>query len=90
MAKLFTPGMYVEAEIQTSQKESYALPSEALIELEGKYYALVKVPTGKKYTFKRIELKVGETTDNYTQILSDPELLKSNEFVVEGAFNLIQ
>ncbi len=90
MSKLFTPGMYVEAEIQTSQMESYALPSEALVELDGKYYALVKVTNGKKYTFKRIELKVGETTDNFTKILSDTESLKSSEFVVEGAFNLIQ
>src|SRR5690606_7693430 len=37
---LFTPGMYVEAEIYADQNLSLSLPSEAVIEVSGEYFVL--------------------------------------------------
>src|SRR5690606_12437251 len=38
----FTPGMYVEAELFSEDEAAMALPSEAIVEVEGTYYVLVK------------------------------------------------
>ncbi len=86
--KLFTPGMYVEAEILTSSDTTLALPQDAVINIEGRYYVLVR-NNDKALTFERKEVKVGKSGNGYYEILNY-EGLKNSEILLNGAFNLIQ
>ena len=86
--KLFTPGMYVEAEILTSSDTTLALPQDAVINIEDRYFVLVR-NNDKALTFERKEVKVGKSGNGYYEILNH-EKLKNSEILLNGAFNLIQ
>ena len=88
--RLFIPGMYVEAEILTSNQTQMALPEAAVVEIEGNYYVLVKTNTeNEASTFEKRMVKVGITEDGYTSILNPQDFKPNTEFVTSGAFNLI-
>ncbi len=86
--KLFTPGMYVEAEILTSSDTTLALPQDAVINVEDRYFVLAR-NNDKALTFERREVKVGKSGNGYYEILNHEEL-KNSEILLNGAFNLIQ
>lgn len=88
--RLFAPGMYVEAEIFTTTDSFPALPQEAIVNLEDRYYVLVKTgedPEGIK--FDRKEIQVGRTANGFTEIKNAKDFNENSEFLVKGAFNLI-
>lgn len=88
--ELFTPGMYVEAEIYSSRSESPSLPSEAVVEGSEGYFVLVKKEEASdKMTFEQKQVKTGATSNGYVEILNAEEFSESDEFLVKGAFNLI-
>ena len=87
---LFTPGMYVEAEIFTSENESYALPQDAIVNLEGTYFILVKDSDNNGGTkFVKREVKIGQTTKGYTAILNSQEIGIESEVLLSGAYTLL-
>src|SRR5690554_209872 len=87
---LFTPGMYVEAEIQSSDKQSMALPSEAVIEVANQYFVLVLVERREgEMVFAKKEVKPGDTANALVEITNASEFKESDEILVKGAFNLI-
>jgi membrane fusion protein, heavy metal efflux system len=84
------PGMYVEARIHAAREQRKALPSEAVVAVDDKYYVLVltaKHPAS--YTFTRKPVSVGEFTDQWTEILNASAFKPDEVFLVKGAFNLI-
>lgn len=85
-AKLFAPGMYLEADIITSSKIFDALPQEAVINLENKHYGLLKQGND---SFKKVVLNIGVSYNGYIQILNAKEFEPHSEFITKGAFNLI-
>ncbi len=85
-AKLFAPGMYIEAEILTTSAEHPALPSEAVANIDNDSFVLVKEDTTN---FKRILVKIGTTNNGFTQILNADDFEPNSEFLTRGAFNLI-
>ena len=88
--RLFAPGMYVEAEIFTTTDSLSALPNEAIVDLENKHYILIK--TGEDtggIKFDEKEIQVGRTANGYTEIKNAEDFNKNSEFLVKGAFNLI-
>jgi cobalt-zinc-cadmium efflux system membrane fusion protein len=88
--RLFAPGMYVEAEIFTTTDSLPALPNEAIVNLEDRHYVLIK--TGKDtggIKFDRKEIQVGKTANGYTEIKNAEDFNKNSEFLIKGAFNLI-
>jgi cobalt-zinc-cadmium efflux system membrane fusion protein len=88
--RLFAPGMYVEAEIFTTTDSLPALPNEAIVNLEDRHYVLIK--TGEDtdgIKFDRMEIQVGETANGFTEIKKPGDFNKNSEFLVKGAFNLI-
>ena len=85
-AKLFAPGMYIEAEILTTSSEHPALPSEAVANIDNDFFVLVK-EDGQ--TFRRVLVKVGTTNNGFTQILNADDFKINTEFLTKGAFNLI-
>lgn len=86
----FTPGMYVEASIYATSLSRAALPENAIVEMEGKFYVLVlESLAGNKYTFSQKEIKPGAITGGFIEILNAPDFDESAEFLTNGAFNLI-
>jgi len=86
-AKLFAPGMYLEADIITSSKVFDALPIEAVINFENKYYGLLR-QSGD--SFKKVILNTGASSNGYVQILNANDFEPNSEFITKGAFNLIR
>lgn len=87
---LFIPGMYVEAEILTSNQSQMALPEAAIVEIESNYFVLVK--TGSENgasTFEKRMVKVGMTESGFTAILNPHDFTLNTEFLTSGVFNLI-
>lgn len=88
--RLFAPGMYVEAEIFTTTDSLPALPQEAIVNIDELHYVLVKTaeePEGIK--FDRKEIQVGKTANGFTEIKNAGDFNENFEFLVKGAFNLI-
>lgn len=91
LSKIFTPGMYVEADILTSNVIKAAIPKDALVDLDGKYYALVLINKTKDgYSFIQKEIKPGESNTTYTEILNLQDFDANTQFLTKGAFNLIK
>jgi len=77
-------GMNGDAEIlQTSIKDALLLPAIALVEKNGKSYAW-KIENGKA---KQSEISVGQSNDNYVQILSG---LNENDLIITSNINLLK
>lgn len=85
-AKLFAPGMYIEANILTATEKLLALPQEAVANIENDFFVLVKQGTT---SFKRMPVKIGATDNGYVQILNADDFDVNTEFLTKGAFNLI-
>ena len=79
--------MYLEADIITSSKVFDALPIEAVINFENKYYGLLK-RSGD--SFKKVILNTGASSNGYVQILNANDFEPNSEFITKGAFNLIR
>ena len=78
-------GLYVQAEIITSERFAPAISSEALISEDGRYYVL----SGQRdengdYRFHRMPVSVGVITEDYVEVL-DSTL---HNVLLEGAYNL--
>ncbi len=87
---LFTPGMYIEAEILVAGHEAKSLPQESVVSIEDQYYVLVKKTSAETtLSFEKREVQVGKTENGFVEILNAGEFAASDEFLVSGAFNLI-
>ena len=84
--QLFAPGMYIEAEILTSTIEHFALPSEAVANIDNDFFVLVKEDST---SFKRTLVRIGAINNGFTQILNTSDFTPNTEFLIKGAFNLI-
>ncbi len=90
LSSRFSPGMYVEAEIYTSADSKVALPQDALVEIEGKYYVLMlEGALNDGYTFSKQEVKTGAANNGFVEIVNFQEFKDNTEFLVKGAFNII-
>ena len=85
-AKLFVPGMYIEAEIITSTITHAALPSEAVANIDNDFFVLVKEGSTN---FKRTLVKIGAINNGFIEIRNASDFGPNTEFLTKGAFNLI-
>lgn len=84
------PGTFIQARVQLDPQESWALPEDALVEVEGDYYILVqKEKTAQGYKLERVKVIPGAR--NKSMIAVDPiEGLDENAVVlVKGGYNLL-
>ncbi|MGB3776238.1 MAG: efflux RND transporter periplasmic adaptor subunit [Leeuwenhoekiella sp.] len=87
----FVTGMFVEAQIITSSKQAMALPTPSIVSLDDTDYVLaLKKQNDSMYFFDRREVMPGDAFDNFTVIKNSNEFNKENQFLLKGAFNLIQ
>lgn len=87
------PGMYVNALIQTGRHLCDAVPSDAIVSSEGKYFVFVrekeKAEDGVSPVFRKVEVVPGAEELGYTQIsTASDHLTEGTHIVVEGAYYL--
>jgi cobalt-zinc-cadmium efflux system membrane fusion protein len=86
----FLTGMFVEASIITDSTIAKAIPSEAIIEIDGISYVLVlEKKEANTYAFKPIEVVVNESYKGYSALKSEKNFQPSTQFLTKGAFNLL-
>lgn len=89
-AQLFSPGSYIEGEILTSSKIAMALPTEAVVEMEGVYYVLqLESADETEYSFTQKMIKVGAQTDDFVEVLNAGDFPEGARFLGKGAFGMI-
>ncbi|MGY5850810.1 efflux RND transporter periplasmic adaptor subunit [Salegentibacter sp. F14] len=86
----FTVGMFVEAQIHTSQTQKSALPEEAVIEQDGDYFVLILEDKDEENYYFRMQSVVPLETFEGKISLKDPESIGNQEILVKGAFGLIR
>lgn len=89
--ELFSPGMYIEAEIMTEADSIEALPEEAVVDIEGRSYVLVEREQDKdSFIFQKKEVKKANTENGLVAIVNAADFPKGTSFLTKGAFNLIK
>lgn len=89
----FTVGMYVDAKIYVSNDSLFALPNEAIVEVDGIPYALLLDnydTENKTFSFKTTRLETGRKGEYFTEITNSKDLDVNSKFMTNGAFNLIK
>ena len=83
--KSLLPGMFMNAEIEVKNDQVKALPDDAIVRFENKFY--VFITKGKKQ-FEMVEVKAGTSEKGFTEVTIDAK--RENEtFVTKGAYNLL-
>lgn len=83
----FLVGMYVEAEIITYTTEKLAVPIDALLEEDSKYYMLVyKRKENNIYKFEKILVHIGFKNEDWIEIIDVDQEFKEAQILLKGAF----
>ncbi len=83
--KNLLPGMYMNAEIEIKNNKALVLPNEAIVRDENKLYLFAQ---SSDTTFEMVEVKVGATENNNTEILQADHLI-DKMIVVKNAYTLL-
>ena len=85
------PGMYVKALIETGANNEAALPTEAIVQSDGKDYIFVRSDTMQnKFIFKMIPVVKGTEQEGYVGITLLQKFDPAREkIVVKGAYSLL-
>jgi len=87
----FALGMFVDAQIITESSQALALPDDAIITLDDKYYVLlINSNEEAQYVFNQKEVTIGSSFNGYTIIKNKDDFTKNDLFLVKGAFSLIK
>ncbi len=87
----FALGMFVDAQIITESSQELALPDDAIIALDDKYYVLlINSKEEAQYVLNQKEVTVGSSFNGYTRIKNTDDFTDNDLFLVKGAFNLIR
>lgn len=77
------PGTFLNAEIQSSQNDALAVPDDAIVKWENKFYVFSSVGADQ---FKMVNITPGLSLDGFTAITSNQELGK---IVVKNAYAVL-
>lgn len=88
IANRFAVGMFVEAQIETGSTTSRALPKDAVVEVEGNFFALLK-EDAEGFQFKKVTITPGKEHNGFVEIKNADTFPASGQFLVKGAYNLI-
>lgn len=83
--KYLLPGMYMNAEIETTSALANALPELSIVNFESKDYVFIETA---KQQYQMTEVTVGAKENGYLEILN-PEKLKNKKLVTNGAYTLL-
>lgn len=83
--KNLLPGMYMNAEIEVKNNNSYTLPEDAIVNFEGKNYIFIE---NNDRDFKMELVDIGNQENGIVEILNYENLIK-NKIVIKGAYTLL-
>jgi membrane fusion protein, heavy metal efflux system len=85
------PGMYVKAMIATRTDDVPALPTDALVQSEGKDYVFVQMDTAQgNHTFKMVPVVKGADQEGYVAVTFPQNVsIDTRAIVIKGAYSLI-
>lgn len=83
--KTLLPGMYMNADIEVKSNNSLTIPTEAVVNYEGKTYIFIQV---ENYNFELTEIEIGNSENNFTELLN-AENTKNKNIVTKGAYSLL-
>ncbi|MEQ6168889.1 efflux RND transporter periplasmic adaptor subunit [Ekhidna sp. MALMAid0563] len=81
-------GAYIDAMIETGIKKNYALPVDAIVDLDGAQFIAVKSTTTEGDFFEKVSVETGLKTGNWVEVMEPGELL-NKEIVITGAYEAI-
>lgn len=81
----FVKGMYINAEVNISSRNTQGLPNEAVVSYENKNYVFEDLG---KSNYKMIPVVTGIADDQFTEILK-ADFLKDKKIVQKGAYSLL-
>lgn len=79
------PGMYIDAKIFTGEELTYVVPNSAIFEKEDKKYIFRQI---SKLEYEILEVKLGKTNDNFTEIQYIQESNFDINIVTKGIYQL--
>ena len=85
------PGMYVKAWVESGTNKQNAIPSEALVQYEGKDFVVLQTEeTESGYTFKLEQVKKGIEQEGYTAItFAEGATVQNFKPVVKNAYSIL-
>ena len=83
--KNLLPGMYMNAEVAIKNSDSFTLPSEAVVNYEGKNYVFIATDLTN---FILKEVQIGTSEDAFIEIVNYLDF-KQNKVVTKGAYTLL-
>ena len=83
--KNLLPGMYMNAEIMIKNNKSFTLPTESVVNFEGKNYVFVLKNLNN---FLLHEVQIGTNEDEFIEVLNYSDF-KQNKIVTKGAYTLL-
>ncbi len=83
--KQLKPGMYINAKIFTGERLTYVVPKTALFEKDDKNYIFKKI---SELEYEILEVKLGKSNDNYTEIEYIQESNFDINIVTKGIYQL--
>lgn len=87
----FLTGMFVEAKIITDTSQQQSLPTDAIAVVDNQSYVLVlDEKKDNHYYFKKIEVTTNGTYKNMTALKGNAIFKPDTQFLVKGAFSLIE
>lgn len=85
------PGMYVKAWIETGTEKQLAIPTDAIVQLEGKDYLILQTKQSEKgYKFQLEQVKKGTEQEGYTAITLPEDFdSKTAKVVTKNAYSIL-
>ena len=81
------PGMFLVAEIETTETNALTVPNDAIVRFENKYFCFIEKSAGK-YTMEAVE--VGVSDKNFIQIRPlSMEGFETEKIILKGAYTLL-
>ncbi|WP_188617616.1 efflux RND transporter periplasmic adaptor subunit [Cloacibacterium rupense] len=84
--KNLIPGTYMNAEVETNSEVGNTVPDDAIVTWENKQYIFQEV---KPKTYKMVEVKIGNSENNRTEVFNLNPNLNDKKFVTKGAYHLL-
>lgn len=81
----FVKGMYINAEVSISGRNTLGLPNESVVSFENRNYVFEDLGKG---SYKMIPVTAGISDDQFTEILK-ADFLKDKKIVQKGAYSLL-
>lgn len=78
-------GQYMNAEIESQNRDAWAIANDAIVRFEGKEYIFVKKENGE---YEMTKVEIGNRVGDFTQII-DYQIYKNKKIVTTGAYTLL-